>query len=116
MTIIESVVKEPREGYALETITPRDMDFSTDPETVRLVMQGRWLAHRHLVNSALGSEIPQMQPLPHQRSRFVSASLSSPRLRFVLADDAGADKTIMTGLYIPEQVLADVEARLRRHP
>src|SRR5204862_5688462 len=43
-------------------------------------------------------------PLPHQRIAVYQHLLPQTRLRFLLADDAGAGKTIMAGLYIREML------------
>ena len=50
------------------------------------------------------TEISKIDPLPHQRIAVYEHMLKQPRLRFLLADDAGAGKTIMTGLYIREML------------
>ena len=44
----------------------------------------------------------EIDPLPHQRIAVYDRMLPQPRLRFLLADDARAGKTIMTGLYVRE--------------
>lgn len=49
-------------------------------------------------------ETSLIDPLPHQRIAVYRYLLKEPRLRFLLADDAGAGKTIMTGLYIREML------------
>src|SRR5205823_13530810 len=43
-------------------------------------------------------------PLPHQRIAVYEHLLREESLRFLLADDAGAGKTIMAGLYIREMI------------
>src|SRR5439155_5123516 len=50
------------------------------------------------------TEISLVDPLPHQRIAIYRHMLGQPRLRFLLADDAGAGKTIMAGLYIREML------------
>jgi len=45
-----------------------------------------------------------IDPLPHQRIAVYETMLRQSRLRFLLADDAGAGKTIMAGLYIREML------------
>src|SRR3990170_1537124 len=50
------------------------------------------------------SEISSIDPLPHQRIAVYDHMLCQPRLRFLLADDAGAGKTIMSGLYMREMI------------
>ena len=51
------------------------------------------------------TEISLIDPLPHQRIAVYNHMLPQPRLRFLLADDAGAGKTIMSGLYIREMLM-----------
>jgi superfamily II DNA or RNA helicase len=46
--------------------------------------------------------VSNIVPLPHQLEAVYSDFLNQPRLRFLLADDPGAGKTIMAGLYIKE--------------
>lgn len=102
----------PREGHALPmkpeprsaigTSGPPIIDFTADPELVRAVAEGERLAHGHLVNPAFAAEVSLIDPLPHQRIAVYEQMLVQPRLRYLLADDAGAGKTIMSGLYIRE--------------
>lgn len=75
--------------------------FSTDPEIVRVVAEAERLAFGHLVNPAFAVETSLIDPLPHQR---IAVYQTQVRLRFLLADDAGAGKTIMTGLHIREML------------
>src|SRR5437667_7911455 len=53
-----------------------------------------------------------IEPLPHQRIAVYDHMLQQPRLRFLLADDAGAGKTIMTGLYIREMLTRRLISRV----
>ena len=55
-----------------------------------------------MFNSTFATEISQIDPLPHQRIAVYEHMLKQFPLRFLLADDAGAGKTIMSGLYIRE--------------
>ncbi len=80
------------------------IDFSSNPEIVRVVAEGERLTYGHLFNPAFATEISQIDPLPHQRIAVYDHMLSQTRLRFLLADDAGAGKTIMAGLYIREML------------
>ena len=50
------------------------------------------------------TETSRIDPLPHQRIAVYQRMLSQSPLRFLLADDAGAGKTIMTGLYVREML------------
>lgn len=91
-------------GVAAKTESPRPLDFCADPEAVRLVAEGERLTYGHLFNPAFATEISCIDPLPHQRVAVYSHMLLENRLRFLLADDAGAGKTIMAGLYIREML------------
>jgi superfamily II DNA or RNA helicase len=46
--------------------------------------------------------VSNIQPLPHQLEAVYGEFMREPRLRFLLADDPGAGKTIMAGLYMKE--------------
>lgn len=91
----------PQESSLLK---PSTLDFAADPEVVRLVAEGERLALGHLFNPSFATETSLIDPLPHQRIAVYEHMLSQPRLRFLLADDAGAGKTIMAGLYIREML------------
>jgi superfamily II DNA or RNA helicase len=80
------------------------LDFLGDPSQVRTLVEGERLSYGHLFNPAFATEISQVDPLPHQRIAVYERMLPRPRLRFGLFDDAGAGKTIMTGLYIRESL------------
>src|SRR6266516_3190902 len=66
------------------------VDFTSDPDVVRLVVEGERLSYGHLFNPAFATEISMIEPLPHQRIAVYDHMLQQPRLRFLLADDAGA--------------------------
>ncbi len=80
------------------------IDFSADPDIVRLVAEGERLSYAFMSNPAFATEISLIDPLPHQRIAVYDSMLGQSRLRFLLADDAGAGKTIMSGLYIREML------------
>ena len=84
------------------TSTPPGLDFTGSPQAVRAVVEGERLSFGHMFNSAFGTEISHIDPLPHQRIAVYEHMLKQFPLRFLLADDAGAGKTIMSGLYIRE--------------
>jgi hypothetical protein len=84
--------------------SPSTIDFSTSPEVVRVVAEGERLGFGHLFNPAFSVETALIDPLPHQRIAVYQYLLTQTRLRFLLADDAGAGKTIMAGLYIREML------------
>lgn len=79
-------------------------DFLAPPDQVRVVAEAERLSFGHLANPAFATEVSLIDPLPHQRIAVYEHMLNQPRLRFLLADDAGAGKTIMAGLYIREML------------
>jgi transcriptional regulator with XRE-family HTH domain len=81
---------------------PERLDFLGDAEALRVLVEGERLSYGHLFNPVFATEVSRIDPLPHQRIAVYDRMLPQPRLRFLLADDAGAGKTIMTGLYIRE--------------
>ena len=80
------------------------LDFSADPNVVSAVAEAYRLSYAHMFNRAFATEISLIDPLPHQRVAVYDCMIKQSPLRFLLADDAGAGKTIMTGLYIREML------------
>jgi transcriptional regulator with XRE-family HTH domain len=83
---------------------PTVLDFTAPPDIVKVLAEGERLSFGHLTNPTFATEISRIDPLPHQRIAVYDHMLKQSRLRFLLADDAGAGKTIMTGLYIREML------------
>jgi len=83
---------------------PSILDFTAQPEIVKVLAEGERLSFGHLMNPAFATEISSIDPLPHQRIAVYDHMLHQARLRFLLADDAGAGKTIMSGLYMREML------------
>ena len=79
--------------------------FRADANLVRLVAEAYRLHHAYLFNPIFATETSLIDPLPHQFIAVYEHLLKHVPLRFLLADDAGAGKTIMTGLYIQEALL-----------
>lgn len=74
--------------------------FGADPELVRQVAEGCRLSHAYLFDPFFAGETALIDALPHQFTAVYDHLIPQPRLRFLLADDAGAGKTVMAGLYI----------------
>ena len=83
---------------------PVTFDFEGNPKGVKSLVEAERLRNAHRHNPTFASEISRIDPLPHQRIAVYERMLEQPRLRFLLADDAGAGKTIMSGLYIREML------------
>ena len=86
--------------------------FRADANLVRLVAEAHRLQHAYLFNPIFATETSLIDPLPHQFIAVYEHLLKHNPLRFLLADDAGAGKTIMTGLYIQELLLRQQMKRI----
>jgi len=78
--------------------------FDGDPEHFRLGLEARRIKTTFTYEMAAVA-VSNIRPLPHQLEAVYDEFLTQPRLRFLLADDPGAGKTIMAGLYAKELVL-----------
>lgn len=101
---VPNAVHEAGPAYNTKSSTPPIMDFAADPQVVQVVAEAERLSFGHLLNPTFAAETALVDPLPHQRIAVYEQMLTQPRLRFMLADDAGAGKTIMAGLYIREML------------
>lgn len=101
ITMTEEVSSESNKN---KESPPAILDFTAPPEIVKVLAEGERLSFGHLTNPTFATEISRIDPLPHQRIAVYEHMLSQSRLRFLLADDAGAGKTIMAGLYIREML------------
>ncbi len=76
--------------------------FDGDAEQFRLVSEAHRIQLAYLFDPLLAVHTSQVEPLPHQITAVYEAMLPRHPLRFLLADDPGSGKTIMTGLLIKE--------------
>ena len=70
----------------------------------RLVSEAQRIRLAHLFDPVLAVHTSVVDPLPHQITAVYEAMLPRQPLRFLLADDPGAGKTIMAGLLIKELI------------
>ncbi len=92
---------EPR----LELVeTGRPWSFDGDGALFRLVAEAHRIRLAHLFDPVLAVHTSLVEPLPHQITAVYEAMLPRQPLRFLLADDPGAGKTIMAGLLIKELI------------
>ena len=96
--------RDEKPGYETTLADRPNLDFSTPADVILTVAEGYRLAFGHQFNPAFATETSVIDPLPHQRIAVYEHMLPQPRLRYLLADDAGAGKTIMAGLYIREML------------
>jgi hypothetical protein len=82
--------------------TPVEEPFDGDPARFRLGIEAMRLALAYEYDPYFTLSIARVDPLPHQLEAVYDYFLKLPRIRFLLADDPGAGKTIMAGLLIKE--------------
>lgn len=78
--------------------------FDAPADDVRLVSEAYRISLAHLFDPYLAVRTSSIEPLPHQISAVYKEMLPRLPLRYVLADDPGAGKTIMTGLLVKEMM------------
>src|SRR5208337_2808121 len=76
--------------------------FDGDGALFRLVSEAYRISLAHLFDPLLAVHSSLVEPLPHQITAVYEEMLARQPLRFLLADDPGAGKTIMTGLFAKE--------------
>lgn len=79
--------------------------FDGDGDMMRLVSEAYRIHLAHLFDPYLAVHTSMVEPLPHQISAVYEEMLPRLPLRYVLADDPGAGKTIMTGLFLKELII-----------
>jgi superfamily II DNA or RNA helicase len=85
--------------------TGRPWSFDADGALLRLVSEARRISLAYLFDPYLAITTSTVRPLPHQITAVYESMLPRQPLRFLLADDPGAGKTIMAGLLIKELIL-----------
>jgi SNF2 family DNA or RNA helicase len=79
--------------------------FTANADEFKLVSEAQRIKFAHLYDPYLAIHNSLVEPLPHQIDAVYGTMLTRQPLRFLLADDPGAGKTIMTGLYIRELII-----------
>ncbi len=82
----------------------RPWSFDADGALLRLVTEANRIKLAHYFDPYLAIHTSLVDPLPHQISAVYGEMLPRQPLRFLLADDPGAGKTIMAGLLMKELI------------
>ncbi|MBU0495555.1 MAG: DEAD/DEAH box helicase, partial [Chloroflexi bacterium] len=88
-------------GLAVEAETDRPT-LTGDPAGFRLAAEATRIRLAYTHDPQFAVSVARIDPLPHQLEAVYHYMLRQPRLRFLLADDPGAGKTIMAGLFLKE--------------
>jgi len=96
-----------REDEERITVTDGNLpwSFDSDANLLRLVSEAYRINLAHIFDPYLAVHTSTIEPLPHQISAVYQEMLSRLPLRYILADDPGAGKTIMTGLFLKELLI-----------
>src|SRR5207253_4013701 len=78
----------------------RPWSFDGDGALFRLVSEAHRIRLAHLFDPVLAVHTSMVRPLPHQITAVYESMLPRQPLRFLLADDPGAGKTVLAGLLI----------------
>ncbi|HZP43168.1 MAG TPA: helicase-related protein [Candidatus Binatia bacterium] len=110
------------ERFRRVTLTATDLErltllrarhsFDGDGRLLRLGLQAYMLGIAYEFDPYFGLSISRVDPLPHQLEAIYDYLMKLARVRFLLADDAGAGKTIMAGLLIRELELRGLAERI----
>jgi len=84
------------------TVTAKDPPFDGDSLHFKLGIEAARLGLAYEYDPYFSLSIARVDPLPHQLEAVYDYFLKLPRIRFLLADDPGAGKTIMAGLLLKE--------------
>jgi len=105
------VVKRPLsagELARLERIRSSTCSYDGDSERFLLGVEAERIRIAHQFDPLFAVNSSIVDPLPHQVEAVYRSLLPLPRIRFLLADDTGAGKTIMAGLLIKELLFRGV--------
>lgn len=93
------------ERFELASDTDSAPPFDADPDEFRLAAEALRIKYAALYDPMAAVNSSDVDPLPHQIRAVYEELLPRIPLRFLLADDPGAGKTIMAGLYLKELIL-----------
>ncbi len=103
-TVAESILYRDDEHRLEVEKSGRPWSFDADGASLRLVTEANRIKLAHYFDPYLAIHTSLVDPLPHQISAVYGEMLPRQPLRFLLADDPGAGKTIMAGLLIKELI------------
>ncbi len=121
-TWVVGLVGTQSERFRKVSLTPQDItslnivetrfNYDGDGHLLRLGLQAYSLGIAWEFDPYFGLSVSRVDPLPHQLEAVYDYMLKLARVRFLLADDAGAGKTVMAGLLIRELQLRGLVERI----
>ena len=113
-TVSHSTIDQliPEDEAVKFSILSADNLCNEEPWKVFLTLENIRYRYASLYDPLLAMNTSKIDPLPHQIEAVYGYILKLPRIRFLIADDAGAGKTIMAGLIIKELKLRKLIKRI----
>jgi SNF2 family DNA or RNA helicase len=102
--LLEELIITDEEIKEIQLIS-EEINTLINPKHLLLLVESRRIKYAYTYDPYFAVSLSGIQTLPHQIEAVYGKMLPQPRLRFLLADDPGAGKTIMAGLYIKEMQL-----------
>jgi superfamily II DNA or RNA helicase len=114
---VQVVYKLPQGGIRERLVSSADINtiavaikespwsFDGDGDQFKMAVEAKRIDLAFLFDPMMAVHTSNVEPLPHQITAVYESMLPRQPLRFVLADDPGAGKTIMAGLYIRELIM-----------
>lgn len=98
---------------ALEVLTAEgEFNFKGNPEKFVMYAEAERIHSAYQFDPLFAINCSVVDPLPHQVEAVYKFLLPQPKIRFLLADDTGAGKTIMTGLLLKELIMRGIIERI----
>ena len=94
-----------RDLAQISVASKRRWTFDADGANFRLASEARRMKWAHLSDQFAAIDTSNIEPYPHQIDAVYNILLNQHPIRYVLADDPGAGKTIMSGLLIRELMI-----------
>ena len=103
--IKERLLSRDDEASVAIATAERPFAFDGDGAAFQLACEAKRIDLAFLFDPMMAVHSSNVEPLPHQITAVYESLLPRQPLRYVLADDPGAGKTIMAGLYIRELIM-----------
>ena len=102
----------PQDELTDMSIQTIETDFSAESWKIFLSLESKRYRFASLYDPLLAMNTSKVDPLPHQIEAVYGHVLKMPKIRFLLAHDPGAGKTIMAGLIIKELKMRKIVNRI----
>ena len=107
---VNQIIKK-QDTNKLEKVESK-FDLSSNPENVFFLIEATRFKYASLFDPLLAMNVSKIDPLPFQIEAVYGYVLKQPHIRFLIADDPGAGKTIMAGLILKELKLRGLAKRI----